>query len=89
MAQTGYLLGIYSDPSLTVTADDITPGNKGQYVVATFVVDSFKGEVKPNDEVEDWDWFSPDYLPDPILRSHPIRIADALKGRIGGKAYIR
>lgn len=82
------LCGIYSDPSLTVTQDALYPeGYHGQFVVALFKVLSYEGEISPNDEVDDWDWFSPENLPDPILKSHPIRVQDAF--HFNGKVFVR
>jgi 8-oxo-dGTP pyrophosphatase MutT (NUDIX family) len=82
------LCGIYSDPKLTVSQDVINPeGFHGQFVVALFKVLSYEGKIAPNDEVDDWDWFSPDNLPDPILKSHPIRVQDAF--HFNGKVFVR
>jgi len=82
------LCGIYSDPKLTVTQDVLFPENyHGQFVVALFKVLSYQGKITPNDEVDDWDWFSPDNLPDPMLKSHPIRAMDAF--HFNGKVFVR
>jgi 8-oxo-dGTP pyrophosphatase MutT (NUDIX family) len=82
------LCGIYSDPNLTVSQDVINPeGFHGQFVVALFKVLSYEWKIAPNDEVDDWDWFSPDNLPDPILKSHPIRVQDAF--HFNGKVFVR
>ncbi len=82
------LCGIYSDPKLTVTQDVLgVEGDYGQFVVALFKVLSYEGKVFPNEEVDDWDWFSLDNLPDPILKSHPIRAQDAF--HFNGKVFVR
>lgn len=79
VVQTEKLTGIYSDPKLTVTSEVLAEGHFGQFVVAVFLITSYEGDVAPNDEVDDWDWFAVDNLPDPILKSHPIRITDAFQ----------
>ncbi len=72
-----HLLGIYSDPSLTVTPEVMEGGYRVQFMVACFRVTDWEGEITPNYEVDLWDWFTPDNLPSPILPSHPIRAIDA------------
>lgn len=81
------LLGVYSDPLLTVTQDVMPQGHRAQFVVATFLVTEFAGDVTPNDEVDLWGWFSPEELPTPMLKSHPIRAQDAFAFR--GTAFSR
>lgn len=71
------LLGVYSDPELTVTQDVLPQGHRAQFVVATYLVTDFEGDVSPNDEVDQWGWFAPGELPSPMLKSHPIRAEDA------------
>jgi 8-oxo-dGTP pyrophosphatase MutT (NUDIX family) len=73
------LVGVYSDPGLTLTAPLGEEGHQIQFVCALYKVDSFAGEVLPNDEVDAWDWFDSENLPSPLIRSHPIRIYDAIK----------
>jgi ADP-ribose pyrophosphatase YjhB (NUDIX family) len=70
------LIGIYSDPQLTV-AQPAGGAPRRQFVVTLFLVTDFEGDVKPNDEVDLWDWFPAGKLPSPILKSHPIRVEDA------------
>jgi ADP-ribose pyrophosphatase YjhB (NUDIX family) len=72
------LLGIYSDPILTVTPLPYYGDRSGQFISATFLVTEFEGEVNPNHEVDQWGWFDLSDLPQPMLRSHPIRVHDAL-----------
>jgi ADP-ribose pyrophosphatase YjhB (NUDIX family) len=81
------LVGLYSDPNVTIAADLLSDGCRAQYVVASFLVIDYGGEVIPNHEVDDWGWFSFDQLPDPLLKSHPIRIADALN--FCGEVFVR
>lgn len=81
------LVGIYSDPRLTLTPEILPEGYQGQFIVASFRILNYRGEVQPNDEVADWDWFPIHNLPDPIVKSHPIRIQDAASRR--PEAYIR
>ncbi len=81
------LVGIYSDPKLTVTLEVLANGFHGQFVVASFLVTRYEGEITPNHEVDLWDWFPVDQLPEPILKSHPIRIQDAY--RFTGETFIR
>lgn len=82
-----HLLGIYSDPQLTVTPQPYYNGAHGQFVTAVFIVRKFDGEVKINQEVETWGWFDSQSLPAPLLRSHPIRIEDAF--RFQGGFFVR
>jgi 8-oxo-dGTP pyrophosphatase MutT (NUDIX family) len=82
------LCGIYSDPQLTVTDGPVNPdGLRAQFVAALFKVLSYEGKISPNHEVDDWDWFSPENLPDPILKSHPIRALDAF--HFNGTVFVR
>jgi len=81
------LIGIYSDPELTRTSFLIDEDYYGQFVVASFLVTQWHGEITPNDEVGKWDFFKSDELPSPIIRSHPIRIEDAIAFK--GKAFVR
>ena len=81
------LVGIYSDPGLTVSAEPSAEGWYGQYVVASFLVLQYTGEIMPNAEVSEWSWCDPDSLPSPMLISHPIRIQDAV--RFNGTVFVR
>lgn len=82
------LCGIYSDPKLTVTVEKLQPeGYHAQFVVAVFKVLAYSGTISPNDEVDDWDWFNVEQMPDPILKSHPIRCVDAFK--FNGTVFVR
>jgi mutator protein MutT len=81
------LSGIYSDPLLTVTQEVLPDGYYAQFVVAVFVVRNWDGEFEPNEEVEEWDWFSIENFPDPMLKSHPVRAIDAFRYR--GEVFVR
>ena len=81
------LVGIYSDPELTVTAKPLEEGHFGQFIVASFLILKFEGEIHPNDEVDRWDWFNLETLPSPIIKSHPVRIQDALE--FNGEVFVR
>jgi hypothetical protein len=47
-------------------------------LVVLFAVTQYEGEINPNDEVDQWGWYSAKSLPKPMLRSHPIRVEDAI-----------
>ncbi len=81
------LVGVYSDPELTVTAEPVSNGRRAQFIVALFLITQYSGEIRPNEEVDAWDWFPVDRLPAPILKSHPIRVLDAHAFK--GEAFIR
>lgn len=81
------LVGLYSDPALTVTEQPLEKGHHGQFVVALFLVTEFRGEVRPSHEVDAWEWFSPERLPSPMIKSHPIRVEDAF--RFEGEVFVR
>lgn len=81
------LVGIYSDPSLTVTAAPVREGYHAQFVVALYLVTEYEESIAPNEEVDDWDWFTEENLPEPMLKSHPIRVRDAL--RFHGEVFVR
>lgn len=81
------LLGVYSDPALTVTQDVLPKGFRAQFVVVVFVVTEFDGEVSPNQEVDEWGWFGKGEFPSPMLKSHPVRAEDAFAYR--GEAFSR
>jgi glycerol-1-phosphatase len=81
------LIGLYSDPQLTLTLEPLPEGYRVQFVVALFAVTDYVGEVVANEEVDAWDWFRQDRLPEPMVRSHPIRVKDALAFQ--GKVFVR
>jgi 8-oxo-dGTP pyrophosphatase MutT (NUDIX family) len=81
------LCGIYSDPELTVSEAPSKEGWHGQYLVASFIIRVYEGEIVPNHEVDQWGWFDVGDLPSPMLKSHPVRIRDAAAFR--GKVFVR
>lgn len=82
-----FLIGIYSDPKLTVTQDKLKEGYYAQFCVVMFGMGKVSGEVKVNEEVEEWGWYGLDDLPAPMLRSHTIRIQDGFN--FNGKVFVR
>ena len=81
------LLGVYSDPLLTVTPVPYYGNQLGQFVAIVFLVTEFEGNVVPNHEVEKFGWFSEVNIPSPMLRSHPIRVGDAFQYK--GVPFVR
>lgn len=81
------LVGIYSDPKLTVTENILPGGYHGHFIVASFLVTAYSGEIVPNQEVAEWAWFDIERLPEPILKSHPIRVRDAYQFK--GEVFVR
>lgn len=80
------LLGVYSDPKATVTEHPVLIGGQPthiHFVVAVFVVEGFSGAVTPNEEVDGWGWFARGRAPNPMIRSHPIRLEDFWAGARG------
>lgn len=82
-----FLMGIYSDPKLTVTPAPLPSGYHVQFLVALFRVTEFKGEISPNYEVDAWEWVTPETIPKPVLPSHPIRVRDACTFK--GEVFVR
>jgi ADP-ribose pyrophosphatase YjhB (NUDIX family) len=85
--ESARLVGIYSNPSLTISKEILPEGYRKQFVVASFLIDKFEGEVLPNEEVDAWDWFALEALPDPMIPSHPVRIQDAYLYK--GEVFVR
>jgi ADP-ribose pyrophosphatase YjhB (NUDIX family) len=81
------LVGIYSDPKVTIPDEPMADGSRGQFLVALFLVTQFKGNVTPNHEVGKWGWFKRGELPSPIIKSHPLRIEDVFQ--FTGTAFVR
>lgn len=80
------LLGVYSDPKITVTEEPIILNGQElfiHFVVAVFIVTKVLGEPLANEEVDGWGWYTRDNLPSPIIRSHPIRLLDYWDGHRG------
>lgn len=81
------LYGLYSDPSLTVTNRPVPEGYFAQFLCAAFLITDYENDVEPNDEVDDWDWFTLENLPEPMMKSHPVRVQDAFKFK--GEVFLR
>lgn len=81
------LFGLYSDPSLTVAMLRPDRDHRVHFFCAAFLVRAWKGALTTTDEVDAWDWVAPPHLPEEMLRSHPIRIADAL--HFAGEVFVR
>lgn len=81
------LIGIYSDPKLTITPEVLKEGYHGQFVVAVFQVLEYDGQIIPNEEVDQWAYFSADKIPSPMIKSHPIRMLDAFQFK--GEVFVR
>lgn len=80
------LVGIYSDPQVNLLWEPKS-GKKIGFVVASFLVTDYRGELKPNEEVSQFGWFSVDALPTPLMASEKIKISDAM--RFDGHAFVR
>jgi 8-oxo-dGTP pyrophosphatase MutT (NUDIX family) len=81
------LFGLYSNPALTITEEEVEPGKRVQYLCAAFRVFTKAETVDVNHEVDDWDWFALDNLPEPMMKSHPVRVQDALA--FDGEVYLK
>jgi ADP-ribose pyrophosphatase YjhB (NUDIX family) len=73
------LVGVYSDPAYYSVAR-YPDGNTVQYVSVLFECEITGGELRGSEEDEGLGFFAPDQLPEPLLWSHRIRIADLLSG---------
>jgi 8-oxo-dGTP pyrophosphatase MutT (NUDIX family) len=80
------LVGIYSDPEVNQLWESRT-GKKLSFVVASFLITDYRGEVRVNEEVSEVGWFELDRLPTPLLVSEKIKISDAF--RFDGQAFVR
>lgn len=78
------LIGIYSNP-----ADHVfeSHGETKHFLVASFLVTRYEGNVVINDEVDKYDWFSFDQLPTPLLKSETVKISDAFQFK--GEIFVR
>jgi ADP-ribose pyrophosphatase YjhB (NUDIX family) len=79
------LVGVYSDPRSQVFR--YADGNVVHYINTLFVCRIVGGNLQTCEETLDLRFFEPARLPDEMLRSHRIRIQDALANRT--EAYIR
>lgn len=72
------LVGIYSDPETTTIT--YPNGDVAAYVSLLFEAKVIGGGPMLSDESAAVDWFLPSGLPEPFLKAHEIRIADAVAG---------
>jgi len=79
------LVGVYSDPTSQVFR--YADGNVVHYINTLFTCRIVGGNLQTCEETLDLRFFDPAHLPDEMLRSHRIRIQDALANRT--EAYIR
>ena len=79
------LVGVYSDPTSQVFR--YADGNVVHYINTLFACRIVGGNLQTCEETLDLRFFEPARLPDGMLRSHRIRIRDALANRT--EAYIR
>lgn len=73
------LFGLYSDPSLTVAGSSKAGDARAHFFCAAYVARSWRGEVRLSDEVDAFEWCLDTELPDPMVRSHPIRVQDVVR----------
>jgi len=66
------LIGIYSAP---------------EAMAASFLVNAFEGEVALDEQSDQFEWYSPDSLPNPVPKPEATKIQDALNFK--GKVFVR
>src|SRR5689334_11794231 len=76
----GRLIGVYSDPAHYMIAS-YPGGDLVHYVNLCFLCTKTGGTLRGSDEGLELDFFAPDALPEKVLLSHRVRIADALANR--------
>lgn len=85
------LFGLYSHPDVCLASPVPHPRGEGflqtHFLCAAFLARHFSGEFVANDEVDRWGWFDVTHLPEPLVRSHPIRVQDA--SAFKGAVFIR
>lgn len=74
------LIGIYSEPRLFYYPDRHAEGTV-QLLIALFACRIVTGEPSLSEEVTALAWAGADDLPEPLMESHRIRVADALARR--------
>jgi 8-oxo-dGTP pyrophosphatase MutT (NUDIX family) len=80
------LVGVYSDPT-QFNVMRYPDGGITQFVNLCFACTIIGGEMQISDESTDIGFFALDALPQPMLESHKIRIADAAANQIA--AFVR
>ena len=76
------LVGVYSDPSLQVVR--YKDGNVVHYINTLFVCRIVGGTLQTCEETLDLQFFDPARLPGDMLRTHRIRVEDAVANRPEG-----
>ena len=77
LVRVGRLIGVYSDPTM-FNIGVYKDGNIVQYVNCLFACEITGGALQLSDESTDIGFFPLGALPEPLLASHRVRIADAL-----------
>jgi 8-oxo-dGTP pyrophosphatase MutT (NUDIX family) len=80
IVHTRRLIGVYSDPS-SYSISSYPNGRLVQYLNLSFECEIIGGEMMLSEESTDIGFFDVNALPEPILLSHKLRIADALAGK--------
>ncbi len=75
------LIGVYSDPT-QFNIGRYRDGAVNQFVNLCFACTITGGAICTSDESTDIGFFSLDALPEPLLESHRVRIADARVGQV-------
>jgi ADP-ribose pyrophosphatase YjhB (NUDIX family) len=73
------LIGVYSDPSITVMT--YPDGRCLQYISTLFECRVVAGELRLDHESLELDWWHPSALPEPFSPNHRSRLKDALEQR--------
>ncbi|MEZ4752231.1 MAG: hypothetical protein R3B54_16835 [Bdellovibrionota bacterium] len=82
------LAGIYSDPNLTVTDSPLVhTGHYAQFLVVLFVVTEWEGRWSRPKRWTLGTGLTPEVLPSPMIKSHPIRVRDSFE--FNGKVFVR
>ena len=76
------LVGVYSDPTLQVVR--YNDGNVVHYINTLMTCRMLGGTLQTCDETLDLQFFAPARLPEAMLRTHRIRVQDALANRAEG-----
>lgn len=76
-ATVEHIVGVYSDPAYMIVA--YPDGRVVHFVTTLFCCRVSGGTLAGNDEGLDWDWFSPDALPDDLTAYARVWLADALE----------
>jgi ADP-ribose pyrophosphatase YjhB (NUDIX family) len=80
------LIGVYSAPA-SYSISSYPDGRLVQYLNLSFECEIIGGEMMLSEESTDIGFFDVNVLPEPILLSHKLRIADALAG--SNRVFVR